>query len=92
MAKKCLRQRRICLWHRVAGKRLHPTNKIKPNEHLKEYLKTTPLQRLEWLEQANKFVYENHLAKIGTKPARTCPNDHSVGRATIGSGRHETKN
>ncbi|HLD36140.1 MAG TPA: hypothetical protein VJC37_05415 [Planctomycetota bacterium] len=33
-------------------------NKTKGNEHLKEYLKTTPLQRLEWLEQANKFVYE----------------------------------
>ena len=38
-------------------------NKIKPNEHLQEYLKTTPLQRLEWLEQANKFVYETRKVK-----------------------------
>jgi len=40
---------------------------IKPNEHLKEHLKTTPLQRLEWLEQANKFVYE--IGKSGKKKA-----------------------
>jgi len=63
-------------------------NKIKPNEHLKEYLKTTPLQRLEWLEQANKFVYENHLAKIGTKPAcaerPVCRAEHDTGRSAAG--------
>lgn len=48
-------------------------DKIKPNEHLREYLKTTPLQRLEWLEQANKFVYKIRSSKaktlkIGEKP------------------------
>lgn len=45
--------------------------KIKSNEHLREYLKATPLQRLERLEQSNKFVYEIRKAKklkIGEKP------------------------
>ena len=37
--------------------------KIIPNEHLKEHLKSTPAERLEWLEQANKFVYKIRAAK-----------------------------
>ena len=54
----------------MAKKRL---NKIKPNEHLQEYLKTTPAERLEWLEEANKFVYKIRSSKakvlrIGEKP------------------------
>jgi len=57
------------------SKKLLNGKKDLPDEHLKEYLKSSYADRLNWLEEANLF-----LAKVSksNKPKRTTKNDGSL--------------
>ncbi|MDI6807795.1 MAG: hypothetical protein QME66_02285 [Candidatus Eisenbacteria bacterium] len=49
-----------------------PSGKCRPSEHLKQYLKSSYKERLDWLEEANAFRSDIVIRKV-RKPKRKKP-------------------